>query len=69
MYIEDENLVIANLPEDVEFIQMDSSRIGRNDAWFTAMRKDVYLEECLNIMHDMITAGVASATPREPKRP
>jgi carboxyl-terminal processing protease len=63
----DENLVINNLPEDVDFIQMDSTRIGRNDAWFKSMRKDVYLEECLHIMQDMISAGVAAAT--EPKRP
>ncbi len=67
MFESDDNLVIDNLPEDVEFIEMDSSRIGRNEAWFKGMRKDVYLEECLHIMQDMITAGVAAAP--EPKRP
>ena len=67
MFEEDDQLVIENLPEDIDFIQMDSSRIGRNDAWFKGLRKDIYLEECLHIMHDMISAGVASAT--ELKRP
>ena len=69
MFETDENLVINNLPEDIDFIQMDSTRIGRNDAWFKGMRKDVYLEECLHIMQDMITAGVAAATANDPKRP
>ena len=54
-----EGLNIANLPDDLEHIQMDSSRISRNDAWIESLQKDVYLEETLSIMRDMIEAGVA----------
>jgi carboxyl-terminal processing protease len=59
-----EDLAIHNPPEDIEYIQMDSSRIGRNDAWLNSIRKDAYVDETLWIMHDMIRAGVALYEPR-----
>jgi carboxyl-terminal processing protease len=62
-----EDLVINNLPEDLDYIQMDSSRIGRNDAWLRNIQKDPYIDETLWIMHDMIRAGVALYEPRTRK--
>lgn len=62
-----ESLEVTNLPEDIEYIQMDSSRIGRNDAWIKSIRKDAYLDETRWIIHDMIREGVALYEPR--KRP
>jgi carboxyl-terminal processing protease len=58
MFEEIDGLVISNLPEDMEHIQLDSSRISRNEAWIQSIKKDVYIEECMAIMKDMITAGV-----------
>ena len=59
MFEEIEGLVVSNLEVDMEHIQMDSSRISRNEAWMKSIRKDVYIDECMSIMKDMITAGVA----------
>ncbi|WP_235297227.1 carboxy terminal-processing peptidase [Portibacter marinus] len=47
----------SNLPIDLEFIEADSSRIARNDVWIKDLQKDIYLNETLNIMKDMITAN------------
>ncbi len=49
-----EGLSVMNIPVDMEFIQADSSRIARNDVWIGDLKKDVYLEEALHIMHDMM---------------
>jgi carboxyl-terminal processing protease len=45
---------VVNLPQDTAFIQRDSSRIARNDEWLESLRKDVYAEEALNVMRDMV---------------
>lgn len=45
---------VMNLPQDTAYIAIDSSRIARNDEWLKLLRKDVYLEEALNVMRDMI---------------
>ena len=66
IFPEIEGLSISNLPEDMEAINLDSSRIARNDEWIKAIGKDAYIEECISIMKDMIYAGVAVV---EPKRP
>ena len=66
MFTPIEQLGIANLPEDVEYINLDSTRIGRNDAWLKSIKKDAYIDECLSIMQDMIYAGVAAAEPKKP---
>ena len=66
IFREREDLNVYNPPEDMEYIQMDSSRIGRNDAWLENIRKDGYLDETLWIMHDMIHAGVAISDPKKP---
>jgi carboxyl-terminal processing protease len=48
------NLKAINLDEDLDYINMDESRVARNDNWLESMRKDIYLKETLNLMRDMI---------------
>ncbi|HEX5113352.1 MAG TPA: carboxy terminal-processing peptidase, partial [Saprospiraceae bacterium] len=43
-----------NLAMDLPVIQSDSSKIGRNQAWFDSMEKDIYIEETLHIMKDLV---------------
>lgn len=45
---------VKNLEEDIAYIQVDSSRIARNDDWISNLKKDVYLQESLHLMKDMI---------------
>ena len=42
---------------DLEEMASDSAKIGRNEDWLQQMQKDVYIEECLMIMKDMIQSG------------
>lgn len=49
-----EDLVIANLVADIEYINSDESKTARNDEWLKSMKKDFYLSETLQIMKDMI---------------
>ena len=46
-----------NLALDLQSIQVDSSKIGRNDAWLETMGKDIYLEETLHIMKDLMAVN------------
>jgi carboxyl-terminal processing protease len=46
---------IRNLNVDVaDMASADESKVARNDEWLKNIKKDVYLEETLNIMKDMI---------------
>ncbi|MCU0348660.1 MAG: carboxy terminal-processing peptidase, partial [Saprospiraceae bacterium] len=45
---------LQNLPADLPSINADESKKGRNDEWLKDVKKDVYLLETLNIMHDML---------------
>ena len=45
---------IQNIKDDMEYIQSDSSRIARNDAFIEQLYKDIYLEEAMYIMNDLI---------------
>ena len=45
---------VSNLPVDVADIEADESKKARNDEWISDVKKDVYLQETLNIMRDMI---------------
>jgi carboxyl-terminal processing protease len=45
---------IQNLTADMSHIQVDTSRIARNDDWIKERKKDVQLLEALRIMNDMI---------------
>jgi carboxyl-terminal processing protease len=60
-----EGIKVYNHPEDLAYIQVDSSRIGRNEDWLNNIQKDGYLDEALWIMRDMITAGVALYEPKK----
>jgi len=48
-----DKLNMQNLAVDLPAIQSDSSRIGRNEAWFETLKKDIYIEETLHIMKDL----------------
>ena len=54
LFSEIPGLGVANLPGDMEYINADSSRIARNDEWIKGLRKDVYLEETLHVMKEII---------------
>lgn len=60
-----EGISVVNHPEDIQYIQSDSSRIGRNEAWIKNIRKDAYIDESLWIVRDMISAGVALFEPKK----
>lgn len=50
-----EELKTQNLAIDLQSIQVDSSKVGRNEAWLETMGKDIYLEETLLIMKDLMS--------------
>lgn len=54
LFSENEKMEIRNPSEDLAYIQMDSSRIERNEDWFKSIRKDIYIEETVSILRDMI---------------
>ena len=45
---------IQNLNADLSYIQVDTSRIARNDDWIKERKKDVQLHEAVRILNDMI---------------
>lgn len=45
---------VRNPSADTAYINSDESRKARNEQWLKEVRKDKYLLETLNIMHDMI---------------
>lgn len=49
-----DNLIIHDLEADKDYIQADSSRIARHEDWLKSIRKDVYIEETMHIMRDML---------------
>jgi len=49
-----DGLDIQNLTVDMDYIQADSSRIGRNEDFIARLTKDIYLKETILIMDDMI---------------
>ena len=51
------NLKIRNMEVDIQEMASDSAKIGRNEDWLQQMQKDVYIQECLMIMKDMIQSG------------
>lgn len=56
-----ENIQIANLAVDVDYINSDESRVARNEDWIKGLYKDIYLEETMMIMKDMIESGTSKA--------
>ena len=51
------SLKISNMEIDLQEMSSDSAKIGRNTEWLKQMQKDVYIEECLMIINDMLKAG------------
>ena len=51
------SLKISNIEIDLQEMASDSAKIGRNEEWLKQMQKDVYIEECLLIINDMLKAG------------
>ncbi len=56
-----DGLTVSNLAVDLAQINTDSSKIGRNDAFIKALKKDVYIEETLHIMQDLVKGSTAYA--------
>ena len=54
-----EGLTVSNLAVDLTLINADSSKIGRNEAFVKALQKDVYIEETLHIMQDLVKGNTA----------
>ena len=53
-------LVVENLDVDMDYLQADSSRIGRNEDFISKLTKDIYLKETIHILDDM-TPDTANA--------
>jgi len=51
------SMKIRNMEIDLQEMASDSAKIGRNEEWVKQMQKDVYIEECLLIINDMLKAG------------
>lgn len=51
---------IKNLDADMTYIQSDSTKINRNTEFLKDMKKDVYVNEALNIMSDLIRQNIAA---------
>lgn len=49
-----DDLSVNNLPEDLKVINSDTLKKDRNDFWVKYLKKDVYLNESINVMDDMI---------------
>jgi carboxyl-terminal processing protease len=47
-------LQVSNLTADMSYIQVDTSRVARNDDWIKECKKDVQLLEAVRILNDMI---------------
>jgi len=52
-----DGLDVENLAVDVPYIQQDSVRIGQNEDFMKNIKKDVYIDESLNVMRDLIAAN------------
>jgi carboxyl-terminal processing protease len=48
-------LMVSNMEVDLAVINADSSKIGRNEEFIKALKKDVYIEETMHIMQDLIS--------------
>ncbi len=53
MFMPIEALSVNNLAVDLDEINMDDAKKARNDDWLESIKKDVYIQEALNIMSDM----------------
>ena len=49
-----EGLTVKNLEVDLKIIQSDEGKTERNKKWIEGLEKDVYIQEALLIMKDMM---------------
>lgn len=54
-------LEFKNLPEDMARINADSSSVAKNNEWIKNLKKDIYIAETVNIINDMLRAGMKSS--------
>lgn len=52
-----ESFEVKNLEVDMEYINLDESRVARNEDWIEGVKKDFYLEEVMYIIKDMIASN------------
>ena len=38
----------------MDYINLDESRVARNEEWIKSIKKDIYLEEALLVLRDML---------------
>jgi len=60
-----EGLSVSNLEIDLAQINTDSTKIGRNEEFIKALKKDIYIEETLHIMQDLVKGSTAFTDPRK----
>ena len=48
------DLTVANLSSDLTVINSDSLKKDRNDFWVKYLKNDIYLDETLHVMDDVI---------------
>lgn len=46
---------VRNMEVDLPAFEKDESKKARNEEWVKNVKKDIYLHETLNVMHDMLT--------------
>jgi len=51
-------LSIVNIKSDMEKLGGDSSKIARNKDWIKIRTKDIYLDEAVNVMNDLIVQSL-----------
>lgn len=51
-------LSIINIKSDIEKFGGDSSKIARNKDWIKVRTKDIYLDEAVNVMNDLIVQSL-----------
>jgi len=49
-----EDLKANNLDVDIDYINVDESRVARNEDWIKSIKKDIYIEEVMYILKDMV---------------
>jgi len=54
------DLDVKNLQVDLDYVNSDSTKITRNNEFLKDMKKDIYVDETLNVMKDMIKQSIAS---------
>jgi carboxyl-terminal processing protease len=56
------NLKFSSLPYEVEMLQVDTTYKSRIDDWHKQLVKDVYVEEAVNVLHDLSTQKTSKKT-------